>query len=254
MGPWTVFLDREYCPKKNCPWCKNAPLTYPFHLHCLGTLHQLFQNQKILEMSDWRLRCAEALSSRPVVLDQQSPSPRLLVKAFYAHYDELTSLLAHGTPLQTLLERLSALPFELQELVFFFSLEHPGGDFLFDKATITALQALHAWPEKRHRQLSCKGSLFARWITSGSRSCLAGLYDEPVPGSFQVKSMDEQWNRAVITWSDSRVIGIVLIGSDPALATADGPDSVQIVHRPTHGNLWITAQVVRYSPGSMMES
>jgi hypothetical protein len=246
-GPWTVFSDRDHCPKERCPWCKSAPLAYPFHLHCLGTIHQFFQGHKILEVNDWRLRCAEVLSSDPVVQDQQPSTPRSLIEAFHELFEEIESLLAPETPLRTLLRKLYALPPELQELVFSFSLDYPGGVLFIDKSTLNALQTLIAWPEQRHRRLSCNGSLFARWVTSGSKSYIAGLYDEHIPGSFPVKADDEQWNLAVVTWSGSRITKIGLVRSDSALATACKPDFVQIVHRPTHGNFWITIQVLRCS-------
>ncbi|KAF2013508.1 hypothetical protein BU24DRAFT_411240 [Aaosphaeria arxii CBS 175.79] len=151
-------------------------------------------------------------------------------------------LLAPAKPLRTLLARVYGLPPELQELIFGFSLNQPGGYWLFDKEILTVLKALHAWPEKRSRQLSLGGSLFARWVTFGSMSYLAGLYEHHVPGSLKIEPSQAEWDRIVIHWNDSRIAGLDLVRSDMALVTTEGLDSVQIIRRPTCANLWVTMQ------------
>lgn len=240
-GPRRVSLDFRDCPKDKCLFCRSAPLVYPFHLQCLSTLHQLFHGREILEDTDWRLRCAEALSRLTV---QDKPSPISLIEALHALVDRKSNLLLPEAPLNTLLQNLCKLPIELREIVFSFMLEHPGGQLLFNANISTVLQDLVSWPEKRYRRLSSHGSLFARWVTCGSMSCLAGLYDHRIRGSSQLEPVDAQGRLLVIYWRESRITGLDFIGFNAAVATANANEHIQILRIPTDGDLWVTTKVV----------
>jgi hypothetical protein len=246
-GPWTILPDRWKCPKEQCPWCKLSPLVYPFHLRCLGSIHQLLQGHKILEDTGWRLRCAEALSSkRATHYNNQytAPTSLSLVRALQVRTIEIGNFLTTGaSPLRFLLEGLVHLPAELQAMVFSFMLDEPGGQLLFDANVLVTLKALVARPEKRRHRISSNGSLFARWLTSDSVSYLAGFYDHQVGDCCPILPSDPQWDCVVVYWSNTRVTGLEFAKSDAAVATAGRLDAVQILRRPPHGCFWITMQV-----------
>jgi hypothetical protein len=178
----------------------------------------------------------------PIFQNERSPTPKSLVKTLYLSFGKITRILAPQTPLKPLIQGLYNLPPELQELVFSFMLDSPGGSTIFNEEALDVLKALQLWPEKRHRRISCNVTLFARWNKIGSMSYLAGIYEKNFRDSIQIKS-DEDWNCLVISWNELRITNMALVRSDSALATTGGPGSIQILRRPTYETLWITMQV-----------
>jgi len=79
-------------------------------------------------------------------------------------------------------------------------------------------------------------------------SYLAGLYDKDTRGSLQIKPYDQNWEFMVIYWNDTRITNVAFVGSDPPRAVESGSGSVQILHRPTHKQLWIIMKVFAMFP------
>jgi hypothetical protein len=157
--------------------------------------------------------------------------------------EKIMAMMVPRTPLKHLLQKLQNLPPELQELVFSFMLDSPGGYVLFYKKALDVLEHLRLWPEKRHRSISSNGELFVRWDRVGQSPCLAGLYEKNTKGSIQSKVDDKDWDYIVLQWNDMRITKIAFVGYDSALATASVSGCVQILRRPTDEKLWITMEV-----------
>lgn len=123
--------------------------------------------------------------------ERQRPTPAVLIEDFQALFTTITSTLSPHTPVARLLPLLQYLPYDIQEQVFSFLLESPGGNVLFYLEALNVVQKLRMWPEEKQRSVSCKGALYARWDVLNHTSYLAGLYVQPVTGSTQLKANDD---------------------------------------------------------------
>jgi hypothetical protein len=182
----------------------------------------------------------------PVLQNKHALTARSLTIALHESFHKVMSMVSHQSPLARLLDRLRhGLPPELQDQVFSFMLDSPGGYALFCKKTLNVLEELLSWPEKRYRSISCNGTLFARWGGSGQLSYLAGLYEDNVQGSVQISMDDKSWNCIVLQWHGSRITNIAFVGSDSdsVLAMTSGAGFTQILRRPVTETLWVTMEV-----------
>jgi hypothetical protein len=182
----------------------------------------------------------------PVLEDKHALTARSLTIALHASFHRMMNMVSHQTPLTRLLHRFRHdLPPELQDQVFSFMLDSPGGYALFCKKIVDVLEELLSWPEKRYRSISCNGALFARWDGSGQLSCLAGLYEDDVQGSVQISIDNKSWSCIVLPWNSSRITNIAFLGSDldSVLPTASGSSFIQILGRPVTETLWVTMEV-----------
>jgi len=154
-----VFTRRAACPRQRCQACQTAPLAYPFHIRCLGTLEQYLHGHELLDDDDWPLRCAQAMALTPVL---HARKPKSLVDILHISYKKIMNMVSPST-LATTIQKLHDLPPELTENVFSFMLSSPGGCNLFHEDTLDVLDKLRSWLERRHRKIPCEGALFARW-------------------------------------------------------------------------------------------
>ncbi|KAI1521091.1 hypothetical protein PtrSN002B_012467, partial [Pyrenophora tritici-repentis] len=133
--------------ESKCRLCRTASIAYPFHLRCLSTFEQYLYGHDLLEDDDWPLRCAQVMAPVPI---PNSPTSRSLVNVLHGLFQKVMSMVSPLTPLAPLLDGLPNLPCELQELVFSFMLDSPGGCVLFNQGTLDVLEKLLSWPERRH--------------------------------------------------------------------------------------------------------
>jgi hypothetical protein len=187
---------------------------------------------------------AQAMTLEPAF--QEIPTSRALLATFQEIFHKLKGMASHNTPLAQMLPRLQSLPAELQEIIFSFVLNHPGGYVLFNSRALDVLDELRLRPEEGHITVSCQGALFARWGTFKEASYLAGLYAKKPKGTTtRIKAEGEDWDYIVVRSDDIGVIDVTFLTSDSASSLASGPGSVEVFRRPelTYAELWITLQV-----------
>ncbi|KAF2023225.1 hypothetical protein EK21DRAFT_95086 [Setomelanomma holmii] len=233
----TLHLDG--CPSKSCPLCQKAPLVYPYHSQCRKTLLQTLIGDKLLE-DGWLLRFSHAMSHH----ERHRPTPASLLKDFQALFTTITNTLSPHTPVARFLPCLERLPNELQEQIFSFVLDSPGGNVLFYHEALDVLQKIRKWPEEKQRSVSCIGALYARWDVLNHTSYLAGLYVQSMTDSTQMKAIDDVWDHVVVRWDDVGIIRIAFVDSRSAPYIAAGPGYVQVLRRSklSHDQIWITLE------------
>ncbi|KAF2844137.1 hypothetical protein T440DRAFT_484406 [Plenodomus tracheiphilus IPT5] len=173
-----------------------------------------------------------------------TPTSNLLLKDFQALFEKTITMLSPHTPVALSLPWLLCLPYELQEQIFSFVLDGPGGNVLFYCEALNVIQKIRDWPERKQRSVSCKGALFARWEVLNHTLYLAGLYDQRVTGSTQIKANSATWDHIVVRWNDVGVINVAFADSRSAPHIAVGPGYVQLLRWPklAHEEIWITLE------------
>lgn len=232
----------EECPKPQCVPCQKAPLTYPYHPRCHNTISQSLIGQEVLWV-EWLLRLAQAMSSVPV--QKRSATSRSLISYFHINFERIIGTVSPNTPLSLMLLRLKCLPPVLQEQIFSFMLESPGGYVLFYEQALNVLNKLRSWPDKRHRRISCNGALFARWDMFRQRYYLAGLYDEQVEGSIPIVAQGSEWDRVIIQSDTFGITDVAFKATDSAQDGANPIGYTQVIRRPrfSPNRLWIMTEV-----------
>jgi hypothetical protein len=157
---------------------------------------------------EWLLRFVQAMSHHK----RSAPSPMLLLENFHDLFDNILHTLSSSSSVKDIMPYFRRLPNELQMHIFSFMLESPGGDVLFYHWAIDVLRKLHRWPEKSRHSIPCKGALFSRWTVVHEHSYLAGLYDERVEDSTEVRAGND-WDYVVLRSNDIGIVYMFLINS-----------------------------------------
>jgi hypothetical protein len=236
--------DSKHCRIPDCPWCRRAPLSYPYHLCCYHMILQCLTSQA-KPQGPWLLRFAQSMALVPVFQDEQTPTRKSLTYQFQKTYEKLMGILQPRTELAVILPRVRSLPMELQEYIFGFMLSTPGGCALFNSNALFILSTIQWWPEEGHYSVSCKGALFARWVAYSETLHLAGLYDKNVEGSVQIKAEDVTWDHIVVLLDNIGITEVLFIASGSAPNVVNTSSFVQVLRRPkpSHETLWITMEV-----------